>query len=61
MLKCKKCHELSLVYSIAYDAHYCPACNIWLEQNCNHPSCSYCRNRPEKPIIRKEDEQEDCK
>jgi hypothetical protein len=38
------------VYYDDYDAFFCPECNLWLESRCDDPGCSYCRNRPDKPL-----------
>ena len=34
-----------------YDAFYCPNCNIWLESQCESPTCDYCAHRPKNPIL----------
>ena len=33
-------------YSDKYDAYYCNACNIWLEDKCDDPECEFCPKRP---------------
>jgi hypothetical protein len=37
-------------YAERYDSHYCPHCNIWLENKCEDESCEYCKDRPEIPL-----------
>lgn len=37
------------VYSVAYDATFCPDCNVWLELRCPEPECVHCRCRPATP------------
>lgn len=37
-------------YSERWDAYYCYACNLWLEQPCGEENCFYCTVRPENPI-----------
>lgn len=32
-----------------HDAYYCPSCDIWLEEACSSPWCSFCVGRPERP------------
>ena len=36
-------------YSEKYDAYYCKRCKKWLEVNCEHPDCAFCKNRPITP------------
>lgn len=51
----KECpHKGENQYSAEHDAAYCPICDIWLEQKCSDPECSYCKDRPEKPSSIKE-------
>lgn len=42
------------VYSYAFDAFYCPDCDVWIDPNCldepNHSgSCIFCLSRADKP------------
>lgn len=37
-------------YSEEFDAHFCPECNIWLEDRCKDPTCWFCPQRPERPL-----------
>jgi hypothetical protein len=46
--KCPNC-ENRTVYSIEYDAEYCPKCNEWLEEKCDDSRCQFCYRRPVKP------------
>lgn len=34
-----------------HDAIYCAKCNHWLEDRCLHISCSFCRDRPLRPVV----------
>lgn len=43
------------VYSEKYDAFYDDETNEWLEAKCLAPTCSFCANRPEKPMEMKQD------
>lgn len=36
-------------YAPEYDAYYCEACDLWLEEACDDPSCRFCAHRPERP------------
>ena len=47
---CPHCNsDLDVKYSGYYDAHYCEACDIWLESQCSDPNCEFCQDRPDKP------------
>lgn len=46
---CKHC-GCTVCFNEGFDAHYCPECNIWLENICNDPTCFFCPQRPEKPL-----------
>lgn len=48
--QCRTCSMLKC-YADKFDAYFCPYCDAWLEINCGHPSCEFCRDRPEKPSI----------
>jgi hypothetical protein len=37
------CHE-------DYDAYFCPSCDAWLESTCSDKACSYCSQRPDRPL-----------
>ena len=37
-------------YNQKHDANYCPKCDSWLEKVCDDINCSFCKDRPEKPI-----------
>lgn len=49
---CSKC-KFTLVYYEDFDAYFCPKCNEWKEAKCSDPTCSYCTNRPDKPLPHK--------
>lgn len=36
-------------YNNTYDAHFCPDCDVWLEERCDDIECDYCSTRPAKP------------
>jgi hypothetical protein len=40
-------------YSEEYDAYYNPATNEWIESKCDDPTCEFCANRPERPLLRR--------
>lgn len=44
---------LILVYYEDFDAYFCAQCNNWTESKCSDPDCTYCPNRPEKPLPHK--------
>jgi hypothetical protein len=46
--KCEKCSTL-IKYSVCYDCHFCPKCQLWLEGKCSDAECWFCPTRPEKP------------
>lgn len=46
---CKTCGS-GKIRSEEYDAYYCPNCNKWLEGACSDPECSFCVERPERPL-----------
>jgi hypothetical protein len=31
------------------DAYACLACDVWLEDPCNDPTCEFCAKRPGRP------------
>lgn len=37
-------------YSPKYDAYYNVKTGEWLEENCGHEDCEFCKDRPEKYI-----------
>ena len=41
-------------YSEEHDAYYNPVTNEWLEPTCDDPTCEYCVDRPERPLIDKQ-------
>ena len=47
--KCNRC-GLPWEYNPDYDASFCRRCNRWLEAGCRDPNCSFCANRPAKPV-----------
>lgn len=47
---CEKCGS-EKKYSQKYDAFYCESCDIWLEKLCADWDCEFCANRPEKPSL----------
>jgi hypothetical protein len=34
-----------------HDAHFCDACDVWLEARCDEHSCAYCHRRPLRPSM----------
>jgi hypothetical protein len=38
-----------VVYSVRWDAFYCPTCNKWLEGRCYDDECEFCAERPLEP------------
>jgi hypothetical protein len=55
MKTCKICNS-NKKYNKKHDAYYCESCDKWLEKNCGDPECDYCRDRPEKPNMLREEE-----
>ncbi len=49
--RCPTCRE-ARVYYLAYDAFFCPDCNVWLELRCDDPGCDLCACRPARPLSR---------
>lgn len=45
-----KMHLTKFLMSEEHDAKFCPYCNLWAENNCRHPDCEFCSNRPETPL-----------
>ena len=45
---CQSCSSL-LVYSMKFDAFFCPQCNVWSE-TCGDLECGYCSDRPSQPL-----------
>lgn len=45
---CEECDSLGIL-DMKYDSYFCPECLIWIEEICEDPNCSYCKNRPEFP------------
>ena len=43
--------DLTVLYSEEYDAYYYVETNEWIEPRCSDPSCHYCINRPNKPML----------
>jgi len=47
---CPNCNsELAVKFSKVYDAFYCEACDIWVEDKCKDPYCTICTKRPDNP------------
>ncbi|MDD3927094.1 MAG: hypothetical protein PHT33_10615 [bacterium] len=46
---CPQCGHRQ-IYHEDYDAEFCPICNIWLISACTDKKCSYCKDRPKKPL-----------
>ena len=46
---CPKCASKQVYYE-KFDAYFCPQCNVWLENHCSDAKCSYCKDRPAKPL-----------
>ena len=38
-------------YSEKYDAYYDEETGEWTESKCDDPTCEYCAERPEKPMV----------
>lgn len=36
-------------YSMHFDAYFCTACDVWLEEPCGDMDCDMCPARPLKP------------
>jgi hypothetical protein len=48
--KCPQCKNDGTL-SLAYDCHYCKACNAWIEPVCENPDCRWCKNRTTLPVV----------
>lgn len=48
---CPVCNSCKVYYD-AYDAKFCPQCNVWLEKECFDQFCGRCGTRPEKSITK---------
>lgn len=46
---CNDCFE-PLSYHEKYDTCFCEPCNAWKEDDCNDPTCEYCKIRPDRPF-----------
>ncbi len=44
------CMKADAVLHKKYAALYCKRCNAWIEPTCNKFDCSYCKDRPLKPM-----------
>jgi hypothetical protein len=44
---------VDIKYSEEYDAYYNQKTNEWTESKCDDPTCEYCVNRPEHPLVDK--------
>jgi len=42
---------MARLYNEEYDAHYDDETNEWLEAACSTPTCQFCKDRPDKPMI----------
>ena len=47
--QCPICKETEK-YNERFDAYYCEKCNMWTEEKCGDPKCSYCLARTLAPI-----------
>lgn len=47
-LLCPVC-EGPVVRVEKHDAHACMTCDVWVEDRCSDPGCSYCVSRPARP------------
>lgn len=45
---CPDCLE-RLSYNEEFDSVFCAPCNEWRDIACNDPTCTYCKERPDKP------------
>ena len=46
---CPFCGQMNKIYIYKYDALAFISCNVWLEEACTDPMCSFCAGRPETP------------
>lgn len=46
---CPECGTEGLFYYYRYDAECCITCDIWQNEPCGDPNCTYCSMRPETP------------
>jgi len=42
-------------YCEKHDAYYCKDHDIWTEDTCDALECEFCKDRPEKPSLVKEE------
>ena len=49
IIRCNRCGAKT-EYHPDYDAQFCRDCNRWTEQGCGQSQCSFCGDRPEKPL-----------
>jgi hypothetical protein len=47
---CSTIQQNDLKYSEDWDAWYDPKENVWVEDKCSDPTCTYCAGRPERPL-----------
>lgn len=47
--KCQKCNNPTF-HDEQWDSYFCAICNFWNESKCGADDCSYCVNRPDKPL-----------
>jgi hypothetical protein len=47
--QCERCHSY-LIYHEHFDALFCADCNTWKQSRCSDALCTYCRDRPERPL-----------
>jgi len=48
--KCETCGNTLFVH-LEYDAEFCFECNEWKWGPCGDVDCSYCGNRPNRPVV----------
>ena len=48
---CDSCGVESVLRSRYFDAYVCLKCKNWIEDRCADELCSFCKNRPDKPLF----------
>lgn len=54
----KKCQCSRIRYNPQFDAYYCEKCDHWMEESCGDPQCRFCPERPFKPSLCVEEDDE---
>lgn len=50
---CKLCLKKTIAYNFEWDSYYCKSCLEWAEAKCAYDGCEYCKERPDKPTVKK--------